>query len=190
MKIAILGGSFNPPHVAHLLAATWTLAARPIDAVWFMPVGEHAFGKALEPFEHRAQMTRLMLQPIGAMAQVTDVEQRLGGPNRTIDTLQHLQAEHPEHRFSLIIGADILAERHAWKAWDVLESDFGFHILGREGHPMPDGYGAEVVLPAVSSTDIRALLAEGNTRGCDGLLPAKVLQYIQQHRLYGLDKAS
>jgi nicotinate-nucleotide adenylyltransferase len=186
MRVAILGGSFNPPHVAHVLAATWVLATRPVDEVWFMPVGRHAFGKNLLPFEQRRHMAELALAPIRAQARVTDVEDRLGGPNRTIDTLQHLQTEHPDVRFSLIIGADILQDRHSWKSWDVLERDFGFHLLGRDGYPIPDGYGAQVVLPDVSSTDLRGWLAAGDLASCEGRLPRAVLDYIVQHRLYGL----
>ncbi len=188
MRIAIMGGSFNPPHVAHVLAATWVLCARAVDEVWFMPVGQHAFGKSLEAFEHRFAMLEEAIAPIAARARVTDVEQRLGGPNRTIDTLLHLQKEHPGHDFSLIIGADILAERHSWKAWDVLENDFGFHILGREGHPMPEGYGAEVVLPGISSTQLRGLLAKGDFERCDGLAGRGVLEYIRRHGLYGASR--
>lgn len=186
MRIAILGGSFNPPHVAHMLAATWVLATRPVDQVWLMPVGQHAFGKNLLPFAHRVAMLQLGLEAAGPNVRVTDVESRLGGENRTVDTLQHLQREHPEHRFSLIIGADILHERHAWKSWDVLERDFGFHLLGREGYSLPEGYGVSVVLPAISSTGLRRALAEGDLAACEGWLDRRVLAYIARHRLYGV----
>lgn len=185
MRVAIFGGSFNPPHVCHLLAVTWVLATRPVDAVWVMPVGAHAFGKRLAPFDHRAAMCRLTFAPLAQRVQVTDIEQRLGGPNRTIDTLQALQRLHPEHRFSLIVGADILTEAHAWKAWDVLERDYGFHILGREGYPPPPGRPeAAVSLPSVSSTFIRDALASGDLPALAGQLAADVLDYIHTHNLY------
>ncbi len=187
MRVAIFGGSFNPPHVAHLLAATWVLSTRPVDQVWFVPVGQHAFGKVLESFEHRRRMLELATAPIRAESAVCDVEQRLGGPNRTIDTLQHLQREHPEARFSLIIGADILTERHAWKSWDVLERDFGFHVLGRQGYPTPPGYGAEVVLPDVSSTTLRQKLRDRDLDGCRCRIDLDVLDYIEAHALYRPD---
>ena len=95
-KVALFGGSFNPPHVCHVLAATWVLSVRPVDEVWFMPVGQHAFGKQLESFEHRRSMCELARAPIAAQTRVTDIENRLGGANRTIDTLQALDAEHPD----------------------------------------------------------------------------------------------
>lgn len=186
MDIAILGGSFNPPHVCHTLSATWVLSTRPVDAVWLIPVGSHAFGKQLAPFEHRMQMTRLAMAPIAQHIDVLDIEHRLGGTSRTIDTLQALDREHPEHRFSLIIGADILQEAHLWKAWDVLERDYGFHVLGREGYPSPPDQATTVTLPEVSSTDLRAKLAAGDLRGCQGHINASVLRYIAQHGLYGV----
>ncbi len=186
MNIAVLGGSFNPPHVAHVLAATWVLSTRSVDEVWWMPVGQHAFGKSLEPFEHRKAMVQRAMAPLRDRCRVTDIEHRIGGSNRTVDTLQHLQRESPHHRFRLIIGADILHERHSWKSWDVLERDFGFHILGREGYEIPAGYNASVVLPRVSSTFLRDALSQGNANACEGMLPREVLHYIVTHRLYGL----
>lgn len=187
-RIAILGGSFNPPHAAHVLAATWVLTTRPVDEVWLMPVGQHAFGKRLLPFEAREEMVRRTFAPLQGKTRITDVENRLSGENRTVDTLQHLQREHPEHTFSLIIGADILHERHAWKSWDVLEREFGFHILGRAGHEMPDGYGSEVVLPEISSTQIRACLDRGDLLACKGLVALDALRYIATERLYGVSE--
>ncbi len=183
-NVAILGGSFNPPHVAHILAVSWVLATRPVDEVWLMPVGQHAFGKALLPFAHRAAMVKLALRFFPQNTGMTDVENRLSGENRSIDTLQHLQTEHPDCAFSLIIGADILHERHAWKAWDVLERDFGFHILGREGYEVPDGYGVSVELPAISSTDLRQKLSRRDYAGCEGFMDRQVVDYIVENDLY------
>ena len=188
MHVAVMGGSFNPPHVAHILAAAWVLSARKVDEVWFVPVASHAFGKVLEPFEDRMRMMELACAPIGSRCRVSDVEHRLGGTSRTIDTLRHLREAHPELSFSLIIGADILAEKHAWKSWDELENDFGFHILGREGHQMPEGYGAKVVLPNVSSTQLRELLGKGEAEACRGLIDLDVLDYILERGLYGVNK--
>lgn len=186
-NVAILGGSFNPPHTCHILCATWVLSTRPVDEVWLMPVGQHAFGKNLEPFEHRVAMCERALEPIRGRCRVTDIEQRLGGQNRTIDTLSVLDREHPDVNFSLIIGADILLESHLWKGWERLENDYGFHILGREGYPPPPAtQGFAVTLPEISSTDIRARLALGDLNGCLGQLDLDVLRYIIRHRLFGI----
>ena len=56
MHVALIGGSFNPPHVGHLLAAHFVRATEPVDEVWLVPADEHPFGKPLAPFEHRLRM--------------------------------------------------------------------------------------------------------------------------------------
>ena len=58
-EVALLGGSFNPPHVAHLMAAYWALATQGVSEVWLLPAYRHPFGKQLEPFEDRLRMCRL-----------------------------------------------------------------------------------------------------------------------------------
>ena len=190
-NVALLGGSFNPPHTCHILCATWVLTARPVDEVWLMPVGQHAFGKNLEPFEHRMAMCEAAIEPIRHHCRVTDIEQRLGGQNRTLDTLSVLDREHPDVNFSLIIGADILLESHLWKGWDTLKNQYGFHILGRDGYPSPPkSQGFQVTLPEISSTDIRARLSAGDLNGCLGQLDLDVMRYIIKHRLYSLPETS
>ena len=62
MQVALLGGSFNPPHVGHLLAAQYVRATQGVDEVWLMPAYRHPFGKALESFEHRVRMCELLCQ--------------------------------------------------------------------------------------------------------------------------------
>jgi nicotinate-nucleotide adenylyltransferase len=185
VKVAVLGGSFNPPHVAHVMAAIWVLCARDVDEVWLVPCGEHAFGKHLAPFAHRMALTAMAAAPVRGV-HVSDIESRLTPPNYTIDTLEHLRAERPDVAFSVVIGADILHERHKWKSWDVLERDFGFHILGRSGHAFPDGYGSPVELPHISSTDLRAHLAAGELEACRGHMSLTVLDEIARLGLYAV----
>lgn len=190
VKVAVLGGSFNPPHVSHVLAAAWVLSARDVDEVLLIPCGEHAFGKALAPFRDRLALTELAAAPLRDV-RVSDVESRLEPPNYTVDTLRHLRTERPEADFSLVIGADILLERHKWKEWDVLEREFGFHILGRGGYAFPAGYGSPVELPEISSTDLRAHLAAGELHACLGHMNLEVLRAIVARGLYGVpDDAS
>jgi len=188
-KIAVLGGSFNPPHVAHVLAATWVLSACDVDHVLFMPCSQHAFGKSLAPFEHRMHLTRLAAEPLRQVS-VSDIESRLPSPNYTVDTLGQLQRECPNAEFSLIVGADVLHERHKWKSWDVLERDFGFHILGRSGYDVPSGFGASVQLPQISSTQLRDRLALGDFEGCVGHADLDVLAAIARRRLYGVPEVA
>ena len=178
--VALLGGSFNPPHVAHQMAALWVLSTGGADQVWLVPCYRHPFGKELVPFAHRLRMCELAVGPFatGKVA-VSDVEQHLGGESRTYYTVQHLVDQHPEHRFSLVIGADILAEKDSWYRFDAIEELVRIDVVGRSGHPTT---GVSIVLPEVSSTDIRRRLRRGEP--VDHLVPAAVLAYIEGHGLY------
>ena len=94
---AILGGSFDPPHMGHQLAVCYLLGALGYDDVWLVPSFEHPFGKHMQSFEHRLAMCRLMAQPFGAAVRVLDVEQDLAAQNslgRTLPMVQTLVASH------------------------------------------------------------------------------------------------
>ena len=65
MRVALFGGSFNPPHVAHQLAALYVLETAPVDELWFVPAFEHAFGKPLAPFDDRLAMCELAAAALG-----------------------------------------------------------------------------------------------------------------------------
>lgn len=179
-RIAILGGSFNPPHVAHQMICLWLLATERADEVWLVPCYQHPFQKQLVPFSHRAEMCALAARSLpDGRVRVSRVEEELGGESRTLHTIEHLIAAHPEHRFQLVIGADILLEKHLWYRFDEIERLAPPIVLGRAGYPSPAGVPE---LPAVSSTAVRARLAAGEE--VSGLVPAAVLAYLETHGLY------
>ena len=181
-EVCIFGGSFNPPHVCHVLASTWAVSSLPIDAVWWVPTFEHAFGKGLLAFDHRVTLCELATRPFADTLRVSRIEEEMGGRSYTIDTLTELRARHPDTNFSLLIGTDILAETHRWKAWDEIEATTQIHILGREtrGDEAVEG----ISLPNVSSTAIRAALARGDHAFCAPRVPRAVLAHIEQHGWY------
>ncbi|MCI0570479.1 MAG: nicotinate-nicotinamide nucleotide adenylyltransferase, partial [Myxococcaceae bacterium] len=86
MEVAILGGSFNPPHVGHLLAAHFVRATQAVDEVWLMPSFRHPFGKALAPFEHRLAMCEALCRDTSGWMRAVDVERHVPGEGRTVDT--------------------------------------------------------------------------------------------------------
>jgi nicotinate-nucleotide adenylyltransferase len=189
MRTAFFGGSFNPPHVAHQMVCLHVLQTAGVDRVLWVPVGQHPFAKDLAPFDHRFEMCRRAAAPFGAAAVVSRVESELPTPSRTLVTLRHLVAQAPEaanappgskDRFALVIGTDILPERDKWYGWEEIERLCDVVVVGRAGYPAP---GAQVELPAVSSTDIRARLRRGED--VSGMVPATVLEYIRAHGLYG-----
>jgi len=180
MRVAIFGGSFNPPHVAHQMAALYVLETAPVDELWLVPAARHAFGKQLAPFEDRLAMCALAAAALGPRARVSPVERDLGGESRTLRTIRRLQEDHPGHAFSLVIGADLVAEVASWYGGQELARTVPFVVVGRGGFAaQPD---AAVLLPAISSSQVRAALAAG--QDVRAWVPRAVLDYISAHNLY------
>ena len=180
-SVAILGGSFNPPHVAHLMAAYWTLATQEISEVWLLPSYRHPFGKDLAPFEDRVAMCALAARGVRGVAVCTAEQELAGDPlvGKTARTLEHLHAKHPSYDLALVVGADVLPETDKWYRWDRVTELARIVIVGREWYPPVAGAPS---LPAVSSTDVRARLARGED--VSALVPARVLAYIRDKGLY------
>jgi len=185
VKVALLGGSFNPPHVGHLLAAHYVRATQGVDEVWFMPAYQHPFGKVLEPFEHRMRMCEALCRDASGWMKTSPVEQEVaarGGSGRTVETLTYLVERYPELAFSLIIGSDILKDLPNWKSFDRIQQMVRVLVLYRAGYPAPGTLGPPVA--EVSSTQIRDMLARGEAP--TELVPSAVLEYARQVHLYGL----
>lgn len=182
--IGLFGGSFNPPHVCHTLATHWVLQTHPVDEVWWIPTYQHAFSKDLVAFEHRRQMCEMALQDLDRV-QVSDVERQMGGESRTIDTVRALHERWPGHRFSLIVGTDLLEETHRWKNWRGLMELVDLIVIGRSGHTQDDDpESAEFRLPDISSTDTREALARGEYQQLEFWLASDVIRYVAEHDLY------
>lgn len=161
-QIGLFGGSFNPPHVCHALASLWALQTYPLDEVWWMPTYQHAFGKALVPFEQRVALCERAASDLRGV-QVIEIERELGGESRTIDTVRVLRERHVDCAFWLIVGSDIIGERHKWKDWDGLMALVKLIVVGRNGYdaeglPRADAR-EDFALPRVSSTALRRALA-------------------------------
>jgi nicotinate-nucleotide adenylyltransferase len=179
--VAILGGSFNPPHVAHLMAAYWALATQGVQEVWLLPAYRHPFGKALAPFEDRVRMCELAAAPLRGVHVCTAERELADDPlvGKTARTLEHLQAKHPDHRFALVVGTDILPDTDKWYRWDQVKALARILVVGRQGY---EGAADAPELPAVSSTVIRERLARGED--VSTLVPRRVLAYVAERGLY------
>jgi nicotinate-nucleotide adenylyltransferase len=198
-RVALFGGSFNPPHVAHQLVALYVLETQPVDEVWFVPVYEHVFGKQLAPFASRVTMCELAAAAI-PRAKVSRVEEQLAkrpgfAGSRTLDLIEHLIATHPGIELRLVVGTDILGETAKWHRWDDVVAAAPLIVVGRAGHLPAGSVATGVTMPEISSTEIRAALAaltpasraalaHGQTSGLGSLLPASVLRYIATRDLY------
>lgn len=180
MRAALLGGSFNPPHIGHLLAAQFVHATLEVDEVWLLISANHPFGKPLAAFEHRHQMCQLLAAETSGWLKPSTVERDLGGEGRTVDTLEHLKRTRPTDEWVLVIGSDILKDLPKWKDFDRIQTMARVVVLNRAGHPAEGTYGPP--LAEVSSTEIRKALETGAEPL--GLVPRAVLEYARKHRLY------
>ena len=186
--IALYGGSFDPPHVAHQLVACYVLATQPVDELWFVPTYTHPFGKQLAPYNDRVEMCKRVAAMFASKprVRVSLAEQQLANrpgfvASRTLDLVSYLRARNPAAAFRLVIGADILAETDKWYRWDELMKRAPAIVVGRSG-VAPAKRATGVAMPAISGTEIRRRLGQG--RDVAGLLPTSVLGYIRSRKLY------
>jgi nicotinate-nucleotide adenylyltransferase len=180
-RVAIFGGSFNPPHVGHVLATTLVLSTREVDRVLVIPAYRHPFAKSLAPYEDRVAMCS---QAMGWLprVEISRVEEELGGESRTLRTIEHLQSAHPDWSMRLVMGADTFAESPKWYRFDLVQKIAPPIVLGRGGVEAP---GGEVpLLPAISSTDVRARVEAGAWEALAELVPRSVLSHIRERGLY------
>lgn len=192
-RVALFGGSFNPPHVAHQLVALYVLETQPIDELWFVPVYSHPFQKKLADYDHRVAMCEAAIASLGPRVRVSRAEQQLAirqgdkFTGRTLELVESITDHDPAIEPRLVIGADILLEAHKWYRWDELIRRAPVIALGRTGFTPPPGVTLTgVTMPEISSTHVRDLLAAGNLDAPElvALLPRDVLRYIATHRLY------
>lgn len=182
MKVAVFGGSFNPPHIAHVLACALVLSTEDIDVLLVVPAYRHPFAKPLEPYEDRVAMCELAMAWMPRV-EVSRIEEQLGGESRTLRTLEHLAGAHPEYALRLVIGADVLADAPRWFGFQAISKLAPPIVLGRAGMKVP-GSGPPL-LPDVSSTRVRAAIARGDWAAAAKIVPQKVLAHVRARGLYG-----
>jgi nicotinate-nucleotide adenylyltransferase len=188
----VFGGSFNPPHLAHLLAVVVAQATIETARVLVVPTFRHPFGKVLAPFEERLALCELAFEGLEnveiSRAEEEIVAQRLSegkgpGEGRTLDLLEFLQTKYPNDALRLLVGADILVEAPKWHRWGAVCELAPPIVLGRAG--VLHAEAPPPVLPEVSSTLIRTLLATApQDPRLAAWVPRKVLARIADRALY------
>lgn len=192
-RIGVFGGTFDPPHLGHLVLAEWAWARLELDRVLLVPASAppHKLGRRLSEPAHRLAMTRLAVRGNPALA-VSDLETRRAGPSFTVDTLLALRRRHPGARLFLLMGEDSLADFPTWRdpagiarlATLVVAARPRAGTAARAARPPR---GARVVrldnpLVDVSSSALRARARA--RRPLRYLVPDTVAAYIERHRLY------
>ncbi|QPK81909.1 nicotinate-nucleotide adenylyltransferase [Schaalia sp. ZJ405] len=189
-SIGIMGGTFDPIHHGHLVAASEVMEVFHLDQVVFVPAAMQPFkaGRRVTPAEHRYLMT-VVATASNPRFTVSRVDIDRGGTTYTIDTLTDLQKEYPNADFYFITGADALAQIARWKDSDKLFDIAHFigvtrpgHVLDDTGIPRASVSLLEVPALAISSTDCRRRVAEGMPVWY--LVPDGVVQYINKYDLY------
>jgi nicotinate-nucleotide adenylyltransferase len=199
-RIGILGGTFNPVHVGHLILGHSAAETLDLGLVLLVPcaIPPHKNPAGVSPDAHRVAMLNAAVEG-DLVFEVSDIELRRGGTSYAVDTVTELQAEYPEAELFFIVGADVLPELHLWK--DVyrllqactlvpftrpgisadalrperlrLDAPWPERLLGN----LTSGRGVDV-----SSSDIRHRVAEGMS--IRYLVPPAVEMYMIEHRLY------
>ena len=181
-RVAVFGGSFNPPHVAHALAVVYALSVTPVDRVLVVPVYQHPFAKELAPFEDRLAMCEAAMGWIPHTT-ISTVERELGGESLTLRMLTRLRGDHPGWKMRLLVGADVLSDLPKWHRFDKIAEIAPPIVLGRAG--VTTASAPEPDVPRVSSAEGREAPGRGGVGAVRGPRPAKVLAYIEEHGLYG-----
>ncbi len=188
MRIAIIGGTFNPIHIGHLFLAEEVRAALGYDRVLFIPTNRPVHKEVQEEIgpQRRLEMVRLAVAPYPHLG-VDDVELRRGGDSYSIDTIYQILRNHPaEGRLGMVIGDDLARNFHTWKEPETLANLVDLIVAHREtdarveiGYPCL--YIDNMRLP-VSSSLIRRRIREG--KPARFLVPEEVLRYIERNGLY------
>ena len=185
MRVAVYGGSFDPPHLGHVMVVAHLLLNEPsLDEVWIVPCFEQA-GKHLTPYSHRLQMCDLAFGQFHR-CRVNDVERKLGGESITLRTFKYLAHVHPNDKFQFVIGSDLLESVATWGNWDELCKIAPPLVVGRAGITSPQN--PTPICPAVSSTLVREALAAGRYGEAERYLSVGVLHHICNNELYVTSK--
>jgi len=187
-RVGVMGGTFDPIHHGHLVAASEVAQSFELDEVIFVPTGESWQKGPVSPSEHRYLMT-VVATASNPQFTTSRVDIDRGGPTYTIDTLRDIHAERPDAELFFITGADAIAQILSWHNVSELWELAHFVAVSRPGHelsvsglPTADVSLLEVPALAISSTDCRSRVSRGFPVWY--LVPDGVVQYISKHHLY------
>ncbi|MFL2099270.1 nicotinate-nucleotide adenylyltransferase [Desemzia sp. FAM 23991] len=188
-RVGILGGTFNPPHVAHLMIADQVCQQLGLDKVYFMPTAAppHVDTKKTIAAEHRLKMVERAIQD-NPKFDLETIEIERGGKSYTYETMLQLTQQNPDTEYYFIIGADMVNYLPKWHKIDELAQLIQFVGVKRPGYVIESQYPliwVDVPEIAVSSTSLRKKIATGCT--VNYLIPQKVLEYIYQEGLYSYE---
>jgi nicotinate-nucleotide adenylyltransferase len=190
VRIGLLGGTFNPVHLGHLILAEEVREKLSLDKVIFVPAyfPPHKEKEGIAPAAHRFKMVELAIFA-NRHFEVSDYEIRKSGLSYTIDTVRAFKLRYPDDELFFISGSDLLKYLDKWKDLKKILQLVRFVVATRPGYSLRKipAYIATVAIRAVdiSAFEVRQCIREG--KSFRYLVPEKVYAYIQKHRLYGLN---
>lgn len=186
--IGILGGSFNPVHIGHMMIASYLTQWKIVDKVWLTlsPLNPLKSPDELIPDLRRLDMLKLACANVPDV-QICDIELSMPRPSYSINTLRFLARRYPSERFKLVIGSDNWNVFDKWRDHEAILDDFGVIVYPRPGKEVQNRFvdGMDLVMsPSIdlSSTFIRAAIAKG--KDMTSFLPPGVYDYIKKNNLY------
>jgi len=189
-KIGLFGGTFDPPHVGHLIAAQEVQDKLELDRIFFIPASlpPHKKKVKISSALHRLRMVQLATRD-NPNFKVLGLELKIKGNSYTVDTLKALRKKYSQIQFFLILGLDNLNHIHTWKKPEEIFKLSRVVFITRPGITLNKAskwlkFSKLLDVPRVdiSSTDIRERIKKG--KSIRYLVPEKVLQYIKKHKLY------
>jgi nicotinate-nucleotide adenylyltransferase len=189
VRIGVFGGTFDPPHVGHLLLASDAREALTLDRLIFVPTGTQPFKVETPPVASptdRLEMLRLAVED-DANYTVDDTEIRRGGLSYTVNTLEHLAERYKGSQLFLLLGEDSLSSFDQWRNPDRIRELATLAVMRRSGkQPAGAGDAGVTFVSArridVSSTEIRERLRAG--KSIKGFVPESVERFIEDRGLY------
>ncbi|HLR03821.1 MAG TPA: nicotinate-nucleotide adenylyltransferase [Virgibacillus sp.] len=184
-NIGILGGTFDPPHIGHLIIAEAVRERISLEKVWFMPSYEPPHKQnAYSSVGHRLNMLELSLRD-NPYFSINEIETKRHEKSYTVDTMEELTKQEPDSRFHFIIGADMVEYLPHWKNIDRIIELVTFIGVKRAGYHIHTHYPVkevEVPMVNISSTMLRNRIHQ--QKSVKYLIPDKVQEYIKEHHLY------
>lgn len=183
MNVAVYGGSFDPPHLGHVMVVSHLLLNDPtVDKVLVVPCFQQS-GKRLQDFERRYEMCMHAFDWL-PRTEVSTVEWDLGGESITLRTMRELKRCKPDWNLRFVMGTDLMSSCKTWDGWDELERIAPPMPIGRAGiSPVREGDPTPIA-PLVSSSIVRSALERGDYTSAERYLPKNVLLHIKKSGLY------
>ena len=186
MRVGILGGTFDPIHIGHLIAASSVYEALNLDSIVFMPAGDpwQKRNRELSSGEHRLEMVKLATIDDDRF-QASDIEISRSGPTYAIDTVREWKRLHPADELFWIVGSDALSGIPSWHEWEAFVNEVTIVSVNRIGQSATvnfDVVSVEMPEVRISATELRDKFT--NKLDTKYLVPQKVSDYISDQGLY------